>query len=298
MCLIISAPKGSMIPREILEDATDRNDDGWGLMYHDGRKIVTEKSHQPNAEAIYDLTKNNPHQTVVHLRMTTHGDNTFANTHPFEIVENRLYMMHNGIVDVAVPRGSKKSDTRVMVEDYIKPLVGNKPGRLQNTGLKNFIQNLIGASSNRLVFLNDDGQLTYFNKALGLEWKGLWCSNTYAWTLHSERKPKAKAGFTRSGGFDDWRYDSYWTKNTGTKHVPTSNDEFAEFQWADKNWQAQADKPEEDSEDLFDTEFGFIVPRWVAECLSMDIDEMEAQAPTYLSAVIENLRDTYIGKVV
>ena len=189
MCLIVSAPKGSMIPKELLVDATQKNPDGWGIMYHDGNRIVTLKSDAPDADAVFDEVKKIDRETIVHLRLTTHGGNTLENTHPFEIIPERLYMMHNGIVDVngdaILEDGTKRSDTRIMVEDYLQPIV-TKPGRIRNKGIKNFVQSLIGKSSNRLVFLDDQGKLTYFNKRLGIEWKGLWCSNTYAWTLHDE----------------------------------------------------------------------------------------------------------------
>lgn len=310
MCLIISAPKGSMIPKEVLADATRKNGDGWGVMYHDGRKIVSEKSHLPDVDAIYDLTKNNPHETIVHLRMTTHGGNTMDNTHPFEIVPNRLLMMHNGVVDVDVPWGSKKSDTRVMVEDYIKPLVGKDPSNISNRGLRNFIQSLIGNSSNRLVFLDDAGKLTYFNKNLGIEWKGMWCSNTYAWTLHTEHKKTADkwgrgAHLSKSlddhyvNYLDDWRYDRYWGKDTTTKHIGKATTASKgiyddEFKWADKNVQAADDESKQEDDDV-ETEFGFIVPAWAAYYLQMTVQELEQEDPYDLACVIENLRDTYIG---
>lgn len=209
MCLIISAPKGSMIPKELLVDATQRNPDGWGIMYHDGNRIVTLKSDQPNADAVFDEVKKIDRETIVHLRLTTHGGNTLENTHPFEIIPERLFMMHNGIVDVngeaILEDGTKRSDTRIMVEDYLQPIV-TKPGRIRNKGIKNFVQSLIGKSSNRLVFLDDQGKLTYFNKRLGIEWKGLWCSNTYAWTLHDEGR---RTTFGRSYRSSYDYYDDY-----------------------------------------------------------------------------------------
>lgn len=212
MCLIITAPKGNMIPLELLQDASHRNSDGWGVMWHDGEKIHVQKSPLEDAEAIYDIVKNNEHQCVVHLRMATHGQNTEANTHPFEVIPQRLYMMHNGVVDVG-GTCRVRSDTRVMVEDFIKPAIGSKPGRLRN--LRPFIQNMIGDTSNRLVFLNDRGELTYFNKDLGLEWRGLWCSNTYAWSLHSEGLYRRHSQSYGSG---------YWDR--GGRFVPSVNDDY------------------------------------------------------------------------
>lgn len=308
MCLIVSAPKGSMIPKELLVDATRKNPDGWGVMYFDGNQIVTEKSPKPDADAIYELTKDNPHETLVHLRMTTHGGNTMANTHPFEISKGRLYMMHNGIVAID-GTCSKRSDTRVMVEDIIQPLVRNKPGRIRDTGVANVIQHMIGRSSNRLVFLDDTGRLTYFNKNLGLEWKGLWCSNTYAWSLHSEGKRKSSSHWDYANCWNQYRdfmnspaylrqADGSWVKDTSTKHIGR-DDSGALFKddwdWADKNVQA-ADDVDMDPQDLVDTEFGCQIPRWCAEIVDMEYENLIEEPVHTLAAVIEELRLNTIGR--
>ena len=304
MCLIVSAPKGSMIPKELLVDATSKNSDGWGVMYFDGNQIVTEKSPKPDADAIYELTRNNPHQTLVHLRMTTHGGNTMANTHPFEISKGRLYMMHNGIVDID-GTCSKRSDTRVMVEDIIQPLVRNKPGRIRDTGVANVIQHMIGRSSNRLVFLDDTGRLTYFNKNLGLEWKGLWCSNTYAWTLHSEGKRKASNPWGYADRWDQYQdfmrsptylrqADGSWVKDTSTKHIGVADDD---WDWADKNVQAADDIGiDVDPNDLVETDFGCQIPRWCAEIVDMEYEDLIEEPVHTLAAVIEELRLNTIGR--
>ena len=304
MCLIVSAPKGSMIPKELLVDATHKNPDGWGVMYFDGNQIVTEKSPKPDADAIYELTRNNPHETLVHLRMTTHGGNTMANTHPFEVTPQRLYMMHNGIVDID-GTCSKRSDTRVMVEDIIQPLVRNKPGRIRDTGVANVIQHMIGRSSNRLVFLDDTGRLTYFNKNLGLEWKGLWCSNTYAWSLHSEGKRKSSSQWDYADRWNQYRDfmnsptyarqpDGSWVKDTSTKHIGHDDDDWG-LAWADKNVQA-ADDFDTDPQDLVDTEFGFQIPRWCAEIVDMEYEDLIEEPVHTLAAVIEELRLNTIGR--
>lgn len=291
MCLLISAPQGSQIPLELLEDATSRNSDGWGVMWHDGNRIQVHKDPKPSAKAIHDLTKRNPHQTLVHLRMTTHGDNSHENTHPFEVIPDRLYMMHNGVISVDAPRHLLRSDTRVVVEDYLRPMI-KKPGHLNNPGLKNFIQNLIGTSSNRLAFLDDAGKVTYFNKHLGMEWRGIWCSNTYAWSLHSEAKPVAKT-YKNSYHSGDYAYDYFnqdaWMTRTSTKIDKPKDD----FLWADSDTQARDDLIDDEVE--VTTAYGFKVPAWVAEYLSCEYDILSQCDADQLAIVIEYLRDQYIG---
>lgn len=297
MCLIVSAPKGSMIPYDLLVDATERNNDGWGLMYHDGRKIVVEKSPRPDADAIYELTRNLQHETIVHLRMTTHGTNIPQNTHPFEVVPEKLYMMHNGVVHVdganQAPDGSSRSDTRILVEDYIQPIVETKPGRIHNPGFVNMVQSIIGRESNRLVFLDDQGKVTYFNKRLGVEWKGLWCSNTYAWTLHTERSryaakstakstAKSLARMPASHAWDGYR--SSWMDDRTS--LESGNDDFA---WASGNRQAEAPN------DLVGLDSGLEVPRWIGDLLDMQYDELCDEPVEGLAQALEYLRDNALG---
>lgn len=279
MCVIFSADKGNQIPLEALQDGTNRNSDGWGVMWFDNGQLVHEKSPKADPLAVYDITKKLTVPAVVHLRLTTHGENSLANTHPFEIIPNRLLMMHNGVVDVS-GTSRKRSDTRVMVEDYIQPLIGNKPGRLTNRGMRNFIQSLIGESSNRLVFMDETGKTTYFNKRLGIDWKGIWASNTYGWTLwQDDRDRKRFLTSTQRPTYKDWA--------TGWD---------SDFRWADKQVQASDDLIMDDAEPV-ETVNGYMVPAWVGDILDCeDWVEMEQQyTPEYLASALETLRDTYIG---
>ena len=289
MCLIISG-KGKNIPFAILEDASAKNQDGWGLMYHNDGKIITIKSPKEDADAIYEITKKLDHDVIVHLRMTTHGGNTMENTHPFEVVKDRLYMMHNGIVSVPACPERKRSDTRIMVDEYLKPLITD-PAGIDNKGIQNFIQSLIGTSSNRLVFLDDTGKTTYFNKNLGLEWKGLWCSNTYAWTLHTEGK---------STGFGN--YDRYWTGSSrattsATKPIWQDHwgylddyDDKDAIKWESGNVQAEDDWWDEE----VNTDLGYIIPRWVMYALDLKDDEIAGNEETVAEAM-RYIKDNIIG---
>lgn len=300
MCLLVSAPKGSQIPFELLEDATRRNSDGWGVMWHDGNRIQVHKDPNPSPEAIYDLTKANPHQTLVHLRMTTHGDNSHDNTHPFEVIPERLYMMHNGVIDVDAPRHLLRSDTRVVVEDYLRPMI-TKPGHLNNPGLQKFIQNLIGTSSNRLAFLDDAGKVTYFNKHLGMEWRGIWCSNTYAWSLHDEGTKKSTHAYATKKvayqSYSDWRDDDYgydygkdsWFSHSSKAMQPAKPDKFALIDDEDDGFTSFNNL-------MVPTAYGLQVPAWVADFLEVEYDQLCRCETSDLAEVIEYLRDNYIGE--
>ena len=289
MCLIVSAPKGNQIPLELLQDATRKNADGWGVMYHDGRQIVTLKSHKPDARAIYDITQKLTHATVVHLRMATHGGTDQDNTHPFEVVPNRLYMMHNGVIDVDVPKGSRRSDTRIVVEDYLKPLIGAKPGRLHNLGLRRFIQTMIGDSGNRLVFLDDQGALTYFNRSLGIEWRGLWCSNTYAWTLWDDRLARSALPHKR-----DWSRthytDRYWDRKGSIDDI------LYDFDWAPGSVQAANDLGPLNADDMVLTDAGYEIPAYISGLFDMDEFDLGNEDPRLMAAALVWLRDNYIGE--
>lgn len=257
MCLIVSGI-GTQIPLELLQDAANKNADGWGAMWHDGQRIVVEKATKTDPEAIYSLTRTLDREVIVHLRMATHGDNSMANTHPFEVVPGKLYMMHNGIV--SVPTSGKRSDTRVLVEDYLQPLIGSRPGRMQNPGLRRFVQDMIGDSSNRLVFLDHRGKVDYFNKRLGIQWRGLWCSNTYAWTLWDERprSPKSTKSVNTSRLWD-WRGLPY-----EANHTPDDDD--LDLRWND-------------------------LDPWVEELLTMEYDDMMQVPKKDLVWALEYLKE-------
>ena len=177
MCVIIHRPVGAVIPARLLKWASLANPDGYGVMYHDGQKIVTEKNAYGDYQELAGLLEPLETEVVVHLRLATAGEVSWENTHPFEVLPERLYLMHNGTFDrIESPRG-RRSDTCIFVEDHLRKVVRN-PHDLERASVQQLITDFAGNGS-VIVFLDGQGRMIFFNKDLGMNWKGLWFSNRY-----------------------------------------------------------------------------------------------------------------------
>lgn len=181
MCLIIQGLKSS-ISKDILADAYDSNQDGWGIMYSYRQKLKVTRGF--TLENLYRALEKVPDVEIfVHLRMRTHGDISQSNLHPYRVT-NDLYLMHNGIVDVHRPYSSW-SDTKAVVA-LITPLVKSNPLVIFTPGFQKLFEPI--SKGSRFVFLHSSGRHLIFNRNQGVEYQDLWCSNTYAWSLWKEAK--------------------------------------------------------------------------------------------------------------
>ena len=94
------------------------------------------------------------------------------NAHPHKVNED-LVLIHNGILDIDVPKDSKKSDTVLFIEKHLKELPS---GFEYNKSIMRLIEDRIG-KSNKFCFLNSKGDYFILNESSG-EWiNGVWYSN-------------------------------------------------------------------------------------------------------------------------
>ena len=182
MCLIIHKPVNAVVSAEVIIDAYDYNRDGWGLMYAIAGKIEVIKGLNiiDLLEALDTLTK---YEVFIHLRYRTHGTISYENLHPFQISKN-IWLMHNGILS-QLPTDKTKSDTALFAQ-MLMPMLVHNPDLLDDVGFCSLLSYYCKGS--RLVFLRSNGQYTIINKQDGINWCGLWMSNTYAWTLMARRR--------------------------------------------------------------------------------------------------------------
>ena len=176
---------GQQVDFRALDKAQKHNEDGYGCAWYEDGFVKTYKTFNYNQfKGVVAALKG--HSMVVHLRYATRGGKTFNNIHPFDIPSG--VMFHNGTM--AGLGNYKKSDSQELAEtiskcDYkfiedITPLI------------KPYIDDKI----NRLVFFEDNGQITIMNKSLGIEDEsGLWHSNDYhlkdeGWCRSGYCKPK------------------------------------------------------------------------------------------------------------
>ena len=177
MCLIIQGSKSS-IGKDILADAYDSNQDGWGIMYSYRQKLKVTRGF--TLENLYRALEKVPDVEIfVHLRMRTHGDISRGNLHPYRVT-NDLYLMHNGIVNDVHRPYSSWSDTKAVVA-LITPLVKSNPLLIFTPGFQKLFEPI--SKGSRFVFLHSSGRHLIFNRNQGIKYQDLWCSNTYAWSL-------------------------------------------------------------------------------------------------------------------
>lgn len=189
MCLILVKPANVKLPQGLFENLTKRNKDGFGLMFKDkNNNLIHKKTPSGNWKDHYELFEPYQDQHVgLHWRMKTQGDVIHDNTHPFEVVENKLLLMHNGSIS-EVKAEDDKSDTWTFVNKVLQPSLNALKDPLaivQNDLLKKFISTYVG-SHNKLLMLGQD-KFHYFNQFFITdddyveEMRGLIFSNIYAW---------------------------------------------------------------------------------------------------------------------
>jgi hypothetical protein len=178
MCLIIHKPKEAKVHLDLLHSASQYNPHGYGIMAFTGpKKISVHRHHYTNFEelrrAYLQLAK---YECVIHLRLCTRGNITQTNTHPFRVTKS-IYMAHNGTLNIHC-RLPGRSDSWHIVNDYLTPLLEETPKILYNDMFQHYIAAKIGPN-NRLVFMDAEQKKTIIiNQRLGVEYNGLWLSNT------------------------------------------------------------------------------------------------------------------------
>jgi hypothetical protein len=182
MCLLIHQPSSTVFSDDFLVDVYSHNQDGLGLMYATGGKLVVVKSLPETAEAFVAFYRAHAEgrECVIHARMRTHGDVDLENCHPYAVTD-RVALCHNGILSTGNSWDRSRSDTWHFVRNVVAPALEGREALLADPDWQAFMGSLIG-SSNKLGLMSADGTVAIINRASGVEFEGAWLSNTYAWT--------------------------------------------------------------------------------------------------------------------
>ena len=170
---------GKQVDFSKMDKAQEHNGDGYGVSWYEDKQVKTYRTFNYSAfKGVVSALKQ--YTLVAHLRYTTKGATDFSNIHPFEVPSG--VMFHNGTIRSF--GNAIKSDTRDFSEmisecDY-KYIEDVTP----------LITPYINDSINRLVFFENNGQVTIMNEKLGVSEDGIWYSNDY------HKKPK---GWSRTG---------------------------------------------------------------------------------------------------
>ena len=122
MCIAILKTKKGNITDEQLKNSFISNSDGAGIAYTIKGKLIIEKgivNVDKFIKAVRNAEKKCDSNMLIHCRIGTSGYKDKNNTHPFKVTNN-VCLIHNGILDVDVPKNSNINDTQIFINDYMK----------------------------------------------------------------------------------------------------------------------------------------------------------------------------------
>ena len=210
MCIIISKPKGTIIPQEHLKHSHINNQDGVGIMYAQEGVVKIEKwLNQDYDTFVSRLAELENKNVVVHYRAASVGGVNLNNVHPFWVFENKMAMCHNGTIFKARELAKEGESDSCAFARMLSEMPVDFLGR---QGLVLMMKEYIGTQS-RLAFLDENGTIAIINKHLGKEVNGVWYSNDYFERVYPKRGcsvefPTTSAVFSKSAKLND-KLDGY-----------------------------------------------------------------------------------------
>jgi len=212
MCILIAKPAGAVVDLTTMKNCWDHCPEGAGVAYATAGKVIIEKGFMTwdaFTEFIIEPEQWADIPMLIHFRLVTAGDDDADNTHPFEVIPDRLAFAHNGTLNLEVKERPDLSDSNVFCRYVLKQLPHNF---LSNSGITTLIYQALGDHS-KMAFLDGDGTITIFNQELGIdEADGVWFSNkkyrpTYVRQVFKDRGwtwPDAVSVATPSTAYADW----------------------------------------------------------------------------------------------
>ena len=193
MCLLVVCNPNSIPSKDELTAGACKNPHGFGFAIDTGSGIISERSMsaKKSIARFLELREQYPNGYAMwHARYATHGVKNELNCHPFKVEgKHDTYLAHNGVLDIHIPKGDKRSDTRIMAEELLPRLGG--VSALDDDYVYDMISSW--ASGNKVVVMTNDPSAQYkiyiINESLG-SWddKGIWWSNnSYKPTISTPR---------------------------------------------------------------------------------------------------------------
>ncbi|MDR0779315.1 MAG: hypothetical protein LBF16_01275 [Pseudomonadales bacterium] len=236
MCILIHGAADTLRrvlldTRGLMASILSNNPDGLGLMYADDQGqpahhktlIARDLNAVPLATAWLETALPVDDRPVAfHARYTTHGDKDLDNCHPYAV--DGGYLMHNGVLDIDTRSDSRRSDTWHYCREFLDD--GAAHAILASERGRKLVSEHIG-EDNKFVFLTKGGEIVIVNQGSGVEYEGLWFSNTYAWDVglldpvwgtrnrcHVNGDPRqdSRRNYWLGDNYD-WRDGRYWRED-------------------------------------------------------------------------------------
>lgn len=220
MCVIAVKPKGTVISKSTLERCFEANSDGAGFVVRRNSNLIAEKGFF-TFESFWDAYERYEREVaVIHFRIKTHGNKDADMCHPFKITD-KLYVAHNGIIDISTEDDKSKSDTWHFNELVLKPELAVDPSPLYRPSFQFLLGSTIGHS--KLAFLDSRGKTVIINKDKGTMEGDVWYSNTsYKSTRSSTSSRSRSSAVAYDAWHDEWSYMPAAGATTTTKKTEHS----------------------------------------------------------------------------
>lgn len=239
MCLIVYNPGGKLLDKEKMETAHQHNDDGFGIMWPENDVVKTYKDIIGFDDVWNILEGFEGHQYAIHFRLKTHGKTNEEGCHPHEIIKDKLYLMHNGILHSFGSYTSDKSDSQLFAESLREKISAGKLEQQDffDTDIIKQVSDAVGG--NKILFMDNNGKVSIANEQMGTWTDGVWYSNTYSMNGYSSYLS------TSGSRFSKWRkVNNTWVITADIEDL----DDEDEGQWYGNN-QYYASKKEKNDDD-------------------------------------------------
>lgn len=175
MCLAIYKPAGVEIPTKNLENGFQNHEDGAGMAWAVNGVLHVRKGMFKIEEVLEQYEKIKEYPALIHFRKATHGKIDAANCHPFLFNDNKLALIHNGVLNIKCSIDGL-SDTAHFVKLVLEPMVKFHKLPINDGALFYLVCTSIG--TDKMAVMDGNGKTYIFNESKG-EWDGgCWYSNT------------------------------------------------------------------------------------------------------------------------
>ena len=195
MCLLVVCNPNSTPSKDELTTGACKNPHGFGFAIDTGSGIISERSMsaKKSIARFLELREQYPNGYAMwHARYATHGVKNELNCHPFKVAgEHDTYLAHNGMLDIYIPKGDKRSDTRILAEELLPRLGG--VSALDD----DYVYDMLGAWSkgSKIAIMTNDPSAQYKVYIIN-ESAGSWDDNGIWWSNNSHKPTLAVSSYT------------------------------------------------------------------------------------------------------
>lgn len=215
MCLLIVCKPNSTPSKSDLHGGACSNPHGFGFAIETPNGIISERSMsaKKNIKRFLELREQYPDGYAMwHSRYATHGVKNEQNCHPFKVGDSSdTYLAHNGVLDIHIPKGDKRSDTRILAEELLPRLGG--VAALDDEYVYDMISEW--SSGSKVAVLTVDKSAKYSMYIIN-EHLGSWDEHGIWWSNQSHKRNTYTPRTTQ--------YNSYYSHNYVAKPVEEEPD--------------------------------------------------------------------------